>query len=65
MKTFKIYEHDTQFAEIEARNARSALNKAERQYKRRSKDYAGYTGPVKWIACSDDGERDSKEVYVK
>jgi hypothetical protein len=50
MKTFEIREEGTVFALIEARTAESALNKAARQYSRRSCDYNGYVGPVTWRA---------------
>jgi hypothetical protein len=57
MKTFEIHEEGNgKFATIQARTAESALNKAARQYPRRSCDYNGYAGPVTWSAYVS-GER--------
>ena len=68
MKTFEIHEEGNgKFATVEARTAKSALNKAARQFPRRSCDYSGYTGPVEWSAFSADEPfaQASKTVYVR
>ena len=54
MKTFEIREEGTRFAKIEARTAESSLNKAARQFPRRSGDYNGYVGPITWSAFLPD-----------
>ncbi len=55
MKTYEIHEEGNgKFATVEARTPASALNKAERQYKRRARDYNGYVGPVTWRAFELD-----------
>lgn len=67
MKTFAIRENDHFFASVKARTAKSALNKAERMYKRRSADYNGYKGPIVWDAfgADDTSPAASKTVLVR
>lgn len=62
MKTYEIREQDYTFATIEARDAESALCKAERLYPRRACD--GYTGPVTWRAYQVGGDQRSSRVVV-
>lgn len=66
MTTYEIHEEGNgKFATIEARTAQSALNKAQRQFRRRACDYNGYVGPVVWRAFNPADKYDTADKTVQ
>jgi hypothetical protein len=69
MARFEIWENDTRFATIEARNGVSALRKASREYPRRRCDYNMEADDkpftVTWRACKpNESWTASAEIIV-
>lgn len=53
------------FATIEARTGAAALNKAKRQFPRRSCDYNGYVGPITWRAFGPGDNHAAAQLVVQ